>query len=502
MNIRHLILCLSTSAVGACVSAPGVAGASAGAGRAQADAAETADADSPPARLAHPDGAGRPADPDASGKPGLSEMELKIWNEPAFKRRFTQSYIAETEIEPRVTRDERETMQEVLELISSDKLDEAAEMLREHRGDAASAVFDFTLANIHFQQEDLERAAELYEVAVEKHQKFRRAWSNLGKIHVRRGDFEKAVPALSRVIELGGGDGLTYGLLGYAHASTENHMPAETAYRRAILLDSETMDWKLGLARSLFQQNRYAEVASLLDRLIADNPSRSDLWLLQANAYIGLDQPLSAAQNYEFVDQMGESSAESLSMLGDIYVNEELYELAVRAYIRAIEMTPEQSPDRAIRAAQVLAARGAHNETRRIVKKIEAVKGDRLEDEQRRELLMLRARVAVADGASGEHVRVLERIVELDPMDGEALMLLGRHHSRTGDNERATFYYERAANIDGYEADAKVRHAQILVENGKYKEALPLLRSAQKINPRENIQEYLDQVQRLAQRNR
>ncbi|MEY3025871.1 MAG: hypothetical protein RLZZ238_768, partial [Planctomycetota bacterium] len=89
-------------------------------------------------------------------------------------------------------------------------------------------------------------------------------------------------------------------------------------------------------------------------------------------------------------------------------------------------------------------------------------------------------------------------IVALDPLDGEALILLGQYHARAGDAEQAVFMYERAQKLEKFEADAKVRHAQLLVGEGKYADALPLLRSAQQIRPRENIQQYLDQVERAS----
>jgi hypothetical protein len=44
-----------------------------------------------------------------------------------------------------------------------------------------------------------------------------------------------------------------------------------------------------------------------------------------------------------------------------------------------------------------------------------------------------------------------------------------------------------------------VRQAQLLVSKGRYGEALPLLRRAQTVQPRENVQQYLDQVERVAQ---
>ena len=455
----------------------------------------------------------------------LSKDELAVWNDASFRRRFAESYIAETDIEPRVTESEREAMLEILELISSDDMDGAEALLRDYLGmqdqparekrpgffakkttkrgggDAASAVFDFTLGNIYFQQERLDDAAATYQNAVGKYEKFRRAWKNLGLIYVRKGDFEKALPALTRVVELGGGDALTYGLLGFAYSSTDQHLSAEAAYRMANLLDPKTTDWKTGLARSFFRQERYAEAAALCKQLIADTPDNTSLWLLQANAWIGLDQPLKAAENYQIVDRLGGSTPESLNMLGDIYVNEELYSLAADSYIRAMKKKPDASVDRAIRSAKILVTRGAFDDTRRILAQVQNVAARDMSASQRKDILKMRARLAVADGSGEEEVKVLKEIVELDPLDGEALILLGQHSDRAGKTDRAIYYYERAAKIEKFEADAKVRHAQLLVANGKYNEALPLLRRAQTVNPRDNVQQYLEQVERVA-RNR
>jgi tetratricopeptide (TPR) repeat protein len=438
-------------------------------------------------------------------------MELEIWNDPKFKRQFIDSYVAETEIEPRVTAEEREQMEKVLGFISSDQMAKAEELLKKNGGEAASAVFDFTLANIYFQQADAEGASEeqrqqklneaaaCYKIAVDKHPKFRRAWKNMALIYVRQGEFEKSVPALTRVVELGGGDAVTYGLLGFAYASVGNNLSAESAYRMAILLDGDTFDWKMGLARSFFRQQRYPEAVALCGQLIEDNPDQADLWLLQANAYIGLNQPLKAAENYELVDRLGKSSVNSLNMLGDIYINEELYEMAVTSYIRAMQADLNGSPERAIRAAKVLTARGALEQTKRLVERIEGLYEDKLDANARKDLLKLRARIAVAEGSGDEEAHVLEEIIALDPLDGDALILLGQHSERAGDTEKAVFYYQRAAAIEEYEPDALVRHAQLLVKQGKYAEALPLLRRAQQIKQRENVQKYLEQVERVAQ---
>ncbi|MFA5087687.1 MAG: tetratricopeptide repeat protein [Candidatus Omnitrophota bacterium] len=428
----------------------------------------------------------------------LSQADLELWKDPVFQKQFTMSYIAETDIEPRVATNERDQMIKILDLISSDKLDEAVRLLEKNRGDAANAVFDFTLANIYFQQDKLEEAAELYTKAVDKYPKFRRAWRNLGVIYIRQHKFQEALPALSKVVELGGGDAITYGLLGFAYSSVDNHLSAESAYRMAILVDPQTLDWKMGLARGLFKQKKYADAVSLCEELIKTYPDREDLWLLQANAFIGLNQPLKAAENYELVDRLGKSTVDSLNMLGDIYINEKLYELAVNSYKKAIEKSSDAKLDRAISAAKILVAHSAFKETRQLIEVIEKVQGEKLKTDQRKDLLKLRARLAVAEGSGDEEARILEEIVEIDPLDGEALILLGQYSNRAGNMEKAIFYFERAASIEKFEADAKLRHAQVLVANGKYKEAVPLLRRVQTLNPREDVEKYLAQVERVA----
>lgn len=423
---------------------------------------------------------------------------LSLWEDPDFQRSFLGSYGFQAEIEPRVTTVEREIMEKILPLM--DVPDKAIRALRKETKPASSAVFDFTLGNLHFQQEKLTEAAAHYRTAIEKFPSFRRAHKNLGILAVRQGSWEEGIRHLSRVLELGGGDGLVYGLLGYAYSTREAYLPAETAYRQAMLLQPEILDWKLGLTQALFKQRRYREALALSDQLLAEDPERTDFLLLQANAWIGLDEPRKAAQVYELVDRMGGSTPQSLRTLGDIYVNEEMYDLALRSYRRGLDGTDD--PSLPLRQAEILARRGALDQAAGLVAQIQARWGDSLEGDDRKSLLKLRSRIAVAEGKGGEAVEVLEEIVQIDPLDGDALLLLGQHYEREGDPDRAVFYYERAESLQDHEAEAKVRHAQVLVEQGKYQEALPLLKRAQEVDPREDVARYLDQVERASRSRR
>lgn len=128
-------------------------------------------------------------------------------------------------------------------------------------------------ANIHFQEDRLTNALTCYSAAIEKFPSFQRAYKNKGLILIRLGDFEAALEPLSKCIELGANDGLTYGLLAYAYTMTEQYVLAESAYRLAMMLQPKTLDWKLGLCRTLFRQQKYGEAIAMCDELLRKEPA-------------------------------------------------------------------------------------------------------------------------------------------------------------------------------------------------------------------------------------
>ncbi|MDF7808188.1 tetratricopeptide repeat protein [Pontiellaceae bacterium B12219] len=423
--------------------------------------------------------------------------DLSIWDEDAFQKQFMASYGVNTDIEPKLTAVEYEQMQKILDAMSEDDDTEKAEkLLLKNCKESSSATFEFTLANIYFQQDKLNDALYWYDEAIKQFPNFRRAYKNAGLIHVRNGDFKKAIPYLTKTIDLGGHSGIAYGLLGFAYGSTENQLCAESAYRQAILLDPETIDWQLGLARSFFKQQKFGDAVSLCNILLEKKPDNGDFWLLQANAYLGLKQPMRAAENYEYVNAMGQATAESMTMLGDIYVNEEHWDMAADAYLRSFELDNGNNPAKPLRAAKILASRGSLEQSKRLLNRV-AERKSALDQTDLKELLKLQARVAVAEGGSEEVVAILEEAVEVDPLDGEALILLAQHYGRNTP-EKAIFYYERAAGIEKFEAEAKLYHGQLLVGQAKYVDALPLLRRAYELKPRSDIQDYVKQVERIA----
>ena len=117
-------------------------------------------------------------------------------------------------------------------------------------------------------------------------------------------------------------------------------------------------------------------------------------------------------------------------------------------------------------------------------------------------LLKLESKVAMSTGEGDKAIQTLEQIVQKDPLDGEALLLAGDYYAKNGQPEKAEFRYDTAAKLEGFQADAYVKRAQLLVQSQKYALAVEFLNKAQKAKPRDNVQRYLEKVDQIARAGR
>ncbi len=430
---------------------------------------------------------------------GQATVDIEaVWRHPVFQREFLGTYGFRSDIEPKISPEERDWLENAMRLMAKrGGRDAARRLLEAQAGPQRSAVLDFTIGNLHLQGDQPERAVGWYRRAIAKFPAFLRAHKNLGLAHIRRGAPQEAAEPLARAIALGASDGMTYGLLGFAHAHGGRFAAAENAYRQAMLLQPQVTDWQLGLARCLFRLRKYEEAAALIEGLLAGEPSRVEYWTLLANTMIGQRQPMRAAEVYEWLDLNGWSTADQLNTLGDIYVNEKLFELAADAYERAFNRGAGAGRARLLRAAESLAVRGAAEEAERLVERLRAAPSE--DEAERLAILKLEARLAAARGRpTKEQIALLEEIIRLDPLDGEALILLGQRYAAGGDLDRAFLYLERAAGLESHAAEATLRQAQWLVRQRRFTEAVPLIKRSLELRPREDVQRYLEQVERLA----
>lgn len=423
-----------------------------------------------------------------------------LWNDPEFTRRLLGSYGFLSEAEPRLSPEEQALYRDKIVPLLRDDPKKAIPELEAAAKPGASAVFDYTLATVHFQSEDFTKAVKHYEQALVKFPDYRRAQRNLALALVRDGKFEAAVKPLTRTIALGGGDGRIFGLLGFAHLNANRFVSAAAAYTQAAVFEPDNLDFKLGLVKSYIGLAQYESAIALLDELLPQHPDKENLWALQANVFIQREQPARAIVNLEILRRLDKATPAQLSLLGDLHMTQDNRDQALAAYLAAIEKDAGQTPDRGLRPAEILLSRGAIPEAQALLGGIRA-QGS-LPGEAELRLLKLEARAALAAGDGTKGIEILEAIALRNPLDGEALLLAGDYYARQGQPENAEFRYDAAAKIEGHAADAYLKHAQLKVQQQKYTEAVELLRRAQKAKPRDNVARYLERVEQVAARAR
>ena len=420
-----------------------------------------------------------------------------IWNDSDFQRRLIGSYGFASDAEPRMTPEEQAAYRDKIVPLLRDDPKKAIGPLESLVKPSASAVFDFTLGNVYFQNDDLTNAVKHFDAALAKFPDYRRAQKNLAFALVREGKYAEAIKPLTRTIALGGADGKVFGLLGFTCMNQSRYVSAEAAYRQALLFEPDNLEFKLGLVKCSLSTANYDYALGLLDELIGQYPERDSLWSLQANIHIQKDQSTKAAISLEMLRRLGKATAQNLFLLGDLYMAQEARDLALGAYLEAVDRDGGQNLAKALRPAQILVGRGAWDEARSLFAKIRDT-GSNLTGADELKLLKLESRAAMSAGEGEKAIATLEQIIQKDPLDGEALLLAGDYYAKSGQKEKAEFRYQSAANTSGYEADAYVKLAQLLVQSQKYAQAVELLRKAQKAKPRDNVQRYLEKVEQLA----
>lgn len=424
----------------------------------------------------------------------------EYWQDPEHQKEFLASYGVNPAVEPKLSTEEQVLFKSVIEMLKlPDGQAQATKAITDALTPESSAALDFTLANLNAQAGKIDEAIVHYRAAIKKEKTFLRAQKNLGLFLCQKGEFAEAIDPLSKAANLGAVDSVTYGLLGLCYLNTGKLLAAEACYRQAVIFEPTNNDWRLGLARSLIEQSKFTESVAILDEILKAKPEDTTLWLAQANAFLGLNEPKKAAANFEILRRMGKASAESLLLLGDIYMNESMRDLALEAYLAALDKDPNQPVSRLVRAAEILVSSNALGQAETLLDRINKNYTNKLDDKEELLVLKLQSRIAIAQNNSDKAAEILEKVVEKSPLDGEALILLANHYNRKHDIERASLYYERASKIHEFEPDALVAWAQMLVGESRYSEALPKLERAQTIRPRENVGRYLQQVRNAAQ---
>lgn len=412
-----------------------------------------------------------------------------------FKKRFLASYGVNEKVEPVLSQEDRPLYERILPHLEKNP-QEAFNILRREVNKDSNAAFDFLLGSLAYQMDRLPEARNWMSSAIAKFPSFSRAHRTLALIHVREGEFAKAIAPLRSVIALGGGDAQSYGLLAYCQLSQENYRSALSAYGMARMFDADSMDFKRGEAHCLLMLQNYREAVGLFDELIRERPQETDFWMLQANAFLALEQYDRAITNLEVVKGLGKATVESMYLLGDLYIREDIPQLALQSYLGVLNQDKDIQLDKALRALGYFSERSYVKEARIYLDQLKKHLGQNINDSQKIELAQAEALLFQQQGEHHKAIDLLLPIVNKDPLNGTALLRLAESYQAIEEYEKAEFYLERAVSISDKQVDALIGLARLAVHRGQLLQGLNYLRRAQQIRHQEHVAQYIERLER------
>ncbi len=423
----------------------------------------------------------------------------KFWSQKHIREAYIGNYEINVKTEPKLTEAEQEVFREILEVMKTDK-DAALQMMLSNITAESSGALEFIAGSLYGERGDVDNAMKYFKMAIDKYPGFLRARKNLAIMLVQKAQFAEAIPHFVKAIDLGARDNTTFGLLGLCYVNGSQYISAETAYREAILLNAEVKDWQLGLAKALLNQKKYQEAIAVLEEILLQEPENELIWISQANAYLGIDDAETAVAIQEIVDRLGKSTAESLEFMGNIYMSRNLNDLALKYYRKSIAKDPKRSVKTHVDTADILVGRGAFEEAKVLINDIRKTYANRVERDQETRLLRMESHIAMNDGNTDVFIPILEKLIQSDPLDGDALMMLADHYTSLDTIEgyaRADLYYERVTKIEKVEVKGLIAWARSYVAREQYGKAIPLLERANTLDPKDFIGRYLEQVRKV-----
>lgn len=416
-----------------------------------------------------------------------------------FTNRIEQGYGAVDSPEPSVTEVEREILEKVYLLLESD-INYAYTFLNDmlNSGNPISAAFNHALGNVYFKNANYFQAETQYLAAVNKHPSFQRAWNALGLARYKQGSYDEAGEALANSVRFGANDSMTYGILGFCHLQEGRYRSAETAYHYAMLFDPEQTDWAEGLAQAYFETARFQEAISIFDDLIRTQPGNEEFWLLKANAWLALDEPLKTARCIEIARRFGEVDDDALYLLGNIYLDARIFDSARDVFLVASKRSGRLEEKELLSAVRYLVFNDEHEFAEQILDLI-SEEGEDWSTDDKTLYRFLKAEFAYYRDDLEASERTYLTGIELDPFNGYALMKLAEINIRQGETDQAIVYYDRAALNPSIRYNALVSKARALINKKQFRSALKTIEKALSEKNDVRLNQLYAQVQRIVE---
>lgn len=229
----------------------------------------------------------------------------------------------------------------------------------------------FDMAYCHQQRNDLEKSINLYEKLLDEDPYSKDAWFNLGQIHFFNENLEKAIEAFDYAFIVGNdyqallqkGNALFQSgklqsaieayqeyadnngrppfvivFIGECYEKTGQFEKAKSYYTEALRTDVNNTNALCGMCICHMEQDEYEKGIQFIDRAIEIEPTLAEAWLYKAEGHLNLNDTDEALRCYKKAASLDPEMAEALFAIGNIYIDKGEYAMALQYYKKGAEI--------------------------------------------------------------------------------------------------------------------------------------------------------------------
>lgn len=356
-----------------------------------------------------------------------------------------------------------------------------------------SPAFEFLLGNAFFTLGKNEEAVAHYRLAVERYPNFVRAWLNLGTVLYSSQKYKEATPCLLRVLSLGERGASTYGMLAYCHEKAGDLVQAEMVYEQAFNLDPLCNEWLEGLMRVCVKNKNLGRAEMLAAELVRRKPNEQRHWQSHARILLQQERKLDAMAVLEACAAFGVARVEEYGMLADLYLELGLMPEAAETLKKLGADNKVLGERRLLDFASTCIASGDLKQAESLLEEMR----DKALSGNPGPWLLTKAELLSAKKEWSKAKELLGQLLTAEPMNGGALISLGRVQLAEGDAARASLSFEAAQQIPASAFQANLQLANLELRERHYDKAVALLEKALKIEKNAVVENYLAQVKSM-----
>lgn len=356
-----------------------------------------------------------------------------------------------------------------------------------------SPAFQFILGNAYYATGDYVKSEASYLDAIKRYPTFLRAWNNLGVMYYSSQRYGDAVRCFTKCAALGDRDPMTFGLMGYSLEQERKIVPAEMAYMQALTSDPGNTDWLEGLLRIYMIGKQYGRAEYLVKDLIHVRPGEPRFWLMYADVLLAEKRKLEAIAMLEICVGAGIATTTEQDMLAGLYAEQNLVPEAIDTYQRLLRDVPTLAERKMLTYARVLIGSARYGDAERIVTALDGKVSAATQGDYR----LTRADLLMAQNKWAQAAAELEDLARLEPMNGPALLNLGRVYVAQGQPARAQLAFESAVNLSSVTYRAALELATLELKNRNYDRTVRYLEQALAIERTAPVQDLLARVRPL-----